>query len=869
MGEVYRATDSKLRRDVAIKVLPESLWSDVDRLARLQREAEVLAQLNHPNIAAIHGLEDADGVKALVMELAEGPTLADRIALGAVPIDEAVRIAKQIAAALAAAHERGIIHRDLKPANIKLRPDGTVKVLDFGLAKTLDGLLPAGPGGATVVRHAVTQSGVILGTAPYMSPEQARAQPLDKRTDIWSFGCVLFELLTGRLAFDGETASDVIVNVLQSAPDLSALPPAAGALSSLLRHCLEKDLSRRLRDIGDANLLLDDTTTQPSQSLPPPSKSSKRNAWLAVIAAAIVAGGAVAVLDASRAPAGHEPLMRFALASPRNALFVANQDGRNVAIAPDGSMIAYTGDRGGGNLGLVVQRLDEVQGRWLAGTEGGTDPVFSPDGKEIAFHTFEALKRVPVAGGPTTTICPIDPYFEGASWGPQGLIVYADFSFGLFRVSASGGQPDQLALPDPSKQEYAFAAPRVLPDGRAVLYTVVMTDGSSRIVARRLGKESESTLVENGFDARYLPPGYLAFGREDQLLAVRFDAATLQTKGDPVIVAQGVFNKAADRIANLDVAANGTALHVVGHDAPKLSRVVWADRRGAHTDVIAQSLEFPRSPRISPDGRRLALTIGPPANGQVWVYDLAGATQPLKVTFQDHGAFPIWSPDQKRIAFWWRTSQLKGLFSVASDGASTDPDPMPSDQENGVPLDWSADGELLLYQQPPSPSRGPPKIGVLRLREGKGSPWLTTPFADWNARLSPNGRWVAYATNQTGSLEAWVRPFPGPGAPVRISSNGGRKPLWSQDGKEIFFENGPQILSARVLAETPDFRTAPAQVLFEGGFKHDDFDPGLRFVDVAPDGRFLMIEAAEQSESVSLVVSLHWDRELQRLLPDK
>jgi serine/threonine-protein kinase len=865
MGEVYRATDSRLRREVAIKVLPASLSSDPDRIARLQREAEVLAQLNHPNIAAIHGLEEGDGIKALVMELAEGPTLANRIERGAVPIDEAVRIAKQIAAALGAAHERGIIHRDLKPANIKLRPDGTVKVLDFGLAKTLDGLLPAGPRGTTIARHAMTQTGVILGTAAYMSPEQARGQPVDKRTDVWSFGCVLFELLTGHASFDGETASDVIAHVLQSAPDWSALPPDAAALQGVLRHCLEKDVNRRLRDIGDAALLLDDAVTQPPELPRSETKSAKRNRWLAIAAAGIVAGAAVAVFDAARAPAEHEPLARFALATSRDATFVADQARRNVAIAPDGSMIAYTADRGGGNIGLVVQRLDDLHGRWLAGADGGTDPIFSPDGKEVVFNTYEALKRVPIAGGPSTTICPLDAYFTGATWGPHGVIVNADFTFGLFRVSTSGGPPEKLAVPDQAKQEYAFSSPLMLPDGQAVLYTVEMTDGSSRIVARRFGKDAETTLVDDGFDPRYLPFGYLVFARGDQLLAVRFDATTLQTKGDPVVVERGIFNKAAAYAANFDAATNGTAVYVVGHDAPSFSRVVWADRHGARQGaLIGQPVELPRNPRISADGLRVVLTIGPLSNGQVWVYDVQGAAQPLKLTFRDHGAFPVWSPDRKRIAFWWRTSQFKGLFSVASDGGSSEPEPIKSDQDDVVPLDWSPDGEQLVYQEPPS--HVPPKIGVLRFSEGKGRPWLTTPFSDEGGRLSPNGHWLAYATNQTGSFELWVRPFPGPGAPVRISSNGGRKPLWSQDGKEIFFENGPRLLSARVLAEEPDFRTAPPQILFEGGFKRDDLDPDIRYMDVAPDGRFLMVEAAEQPDSASMIVAPHWDRELKRLL---
>jgi serine/threonine-protein kinase len=866
MGEVYRARDGRLNRDVAIKVLPADVSADHDRLARFEREAQALASLNHPNIAHIHGVDDSSGAPALVMELVEGPTLADRIAKGPIPLDDARAIAKQIAEALEAAHEQGIVHRDLKPANIKVRGDGTVKLLDFGLAKALDPT-PSGAHSATMSPtfsvHG-TRAGLVLGTAAYMAPEQARGQSVDRRADIWAFGCVLFEMLTGTTAFAGATHSDIIANILHTAPDWKALPPSAVRLRGALEHCLEKDVRRRLRDIGDAALFLDDAVASPSPTVPPVATSLARVRWAApVVAGAIVGAGAVALFQTARRPTAHEPLARFQLAAVPGAPFVADESGKNVAISPDGSTMVFTSERGG-STGLVVQRFDELQGRPLAGTDGGRYPMFSPDGKTVAFATVNELKRVSVGGGPSSTICVVNPYFNGASWGPDGTIVFAEFSFGLFRVSASGGQPERMTIPNVAKQENAFATPFVLPDGQTILYTVVMTDGSSLIAARHLGRGATSTVVEDGFGPMYLPSGYLVFGRGDELMAVRFDASTVQMTGSPVAVEGGVVTQTANYAADLAVAANGTAVYGLGHFTGKRSRIVWTDRHGARVGtLIKESVEFPRNLRISPDGRRVVLTIGPPSNGQIWVYDLSGAAQPQKLTFRDHGAFPVWSPDGRRIAFLWRTTTSR-LSWIAADGSSDQPETIRSVDDLASPLDWSPDGAFLLY----GVTKVPARINVLSLSDGKAGPWLATQFSDWGGRLSPNGRWLAYATDQTGALEVWVRPFPGPGAPVRISSNGGRLPMWSRDGKELFFSNGPQLLSARVTADGPEFRAAAPQLLFTGGFTHNDSDADMRFIDVAPDGRFLMIEP-EPSAQASIVVSPHWAQELKRLLPDK
>jgi serine/threonine-protein kinase len=806
---------------------------------------------------------------ALVMELVEGPTLADRLAHGPMPVDEALAVAKQIADALEAAHDRGIVHRDLKPANIKVRPDGTVKVLDFGLAKTME---PPGPGSSalwrspTITAAAMSEAGVILGTAAYMSPEQARGQAVDRRADVWAFGCVLYEMLTGTAAFAGGNVPDVLAAVLQKDPNWDALPPAAAPLKDVLARCLEKDVRRRLRDVGDAALLLDAASAHPPRAAAPSPGSARRGAWAtAAIVGLVTGGGAVAVFDAVRAPTVQEPPERFELVSPPGVPLDARVNGQNVAISPDGSTMAYTSDRGG-TVGLVVQRFGELEGQRLASTENGLAPIFSPDGTEIAFTTFRELKRVPVAGGPGTTICPVDPYFTGASWGRDGTIVFAAYSFGLFRVPASGGQPEKVASPDVAKQENAFASPFLLPDGLTVLYTVVMSDGSSRIDARRLDRDSVSRVVEDGFGPRYLPSGHLVFARGDRLMAVRFDAETLQVRGSPLAIEAGVLNKTANYFANVAVAGNGTAIYVRGQDVAGSKRLVRVDRHGVHLGTLTEDpVEFPRNLRVSPDGRHVVLTIGPPSNGQIWVYDLSGATQPVKLTFRDHGLFPVWSPDGKRIGFNWRTGSRSQLSWVAADGTSGEPEPFPSSETGLVaPLDWSPDGASLLYQTTTPAAR----IGVLNLGDGTVHPWLATAFSELGGRLSPNGRWLAYATDQTGSFEIWVRPFPGPGAPVRISSTGGAKPMWSRDGSEIFFEAGPRLLSARVSSEAPEFRAEPPQVVFEGGFNRDDNNLTLRYIDVVADGGFLIVEAEDTASHASIVVAPHWAAELRRLVPD-
>src|SRR5438128_1571583 len=538
MGEVYRAHDTKLGRDVALKILPDTFTHDPERLARFQREAQVLASLNHPHIGAIYGLEESNGIRALVLELVEGPTLADRIAKGAIAFDEALPIARQVAEALEAAHEQGVIHRDLKPANIKLRPDGVVKVLDFGLAKLAETPAASGAVGVsqspTITTPAMmTGIGMILGTAAYMSPEQAKGRPADKRSDVWAFGCVLYEMLTQKRAFAGEDVSDTLASVLRGEPDWSALPTETTHLTSVLQRCLEKDVKRRLRDIADVKLLLE---AAPWSQVVTRGAPSKRAAWMwATAALSLIAGGTTAaLLLSSRSGTVPPRVARFEVTTSEQDLFTTDSPGANVAISPDGSRIVYT-SRGGGQYHLVVRELDQLGAKPIAGTEGARDPFFSPDGRQIGFATLEELKRVALGGGPSIRVCPLaGVVFNGATWGPDDSIVFAQAGQGLFRVSAAGGQPERLAAPDRTKKEMNYIRPSLLPGGRAIVYTVMLQAGQTRIMARTLEGDVTTTVVEGGFGGQYLPSGHLVYGQGDRLMAVPFDVSTLKATDSPL-----------------------------------------------------------------------------------------------------------------------------------------------------------------------------------------------------------------------------------------------------------------------------------------------------------------------------------------------
>jgi serine/threonine-protein kinase len=747
--------------------------------------------------------------------------------------------------------------------------DGTLKVLDFGLAKSLDGdaASSAESQSPTLTSPAITRGGAILGTAAYMSPEQARGQPVDARTDVWAFGCVLFEMLTGKLTFEGANVSDMVASVLRSEPRWGALPAEAAPVVPVLRRCLEKDAARRFRDAGDVRLLLEDATKLPGVAT---TSASPRRAWLVPIAVAVgllLGAGLASLADRtlSRPEPAPSALRRFELTPPPEAPFRYNRQESNVAIAPDASRIVYTSSRRG-VPGLAIRELDRLDARFIEGSESGVDPFLSPDGTQIGFTTLVELKRVPTAGGPAATICPVDAYYSGAAWAPDDTIVFTQGILGLFRVAAQGSAPERLAAPNVEKGEKGYARPILLPDGQTVLYTLIFTDGATRIVGRQLGGGEPVTIVEDGFGPHYRPSGHLVYGQGDRLMAVRFDAATLRTAGMPVEVQRGVFNKPVEGVTNVASARDGTSVYVAGHSNPPTGRLAWLDRNGKRGALVtAEPLEGPRNLRLSPDGRRAVVTVGPMGQGgQLWVFDLTGSRQPLKLTFRFHNSFAVWSPDGKRLAYMSRDGATTRLLSLPADGSSTEPENMGADDRAPLPLDWLPHPALLLVQE-----LQPRKLVLLSVGDRTASRWLHTPFHEAGARFSPDGRWLAYASNPTGTWEVFVRPFPGPGEPVRVSSDGGHKPTWSRDGRELFYESGNRLISARVLSLATGFGVEAPRVLFEGGVMSEETDLGLnlRFLDAAPDGRFLVLEPASAGATASMVVVEHWDDELKRLLP--
>jgi serine/threonine-protein kinase len=855
MGEVYRARDPQLGREVAIKVLQADRLSDEGRRRFLQ-EARAASALSHPHIVAVHEIGSADGIDFIVMEYVSGPTLGALIPKGGMPVREALRLAIAIADAIAAAHAKGIVHRDLKPANVIVGREGVVKVVDFGLAKALE---QSDSSDTQTTATRVTATGAVLGTPPYMSPEQVRGQPLDRRADIWAFGCGLSEMVCGRWAFWGDTASDTIVAILEREPDWAALPDAARPLLPLLQRCLEKDASRRLRDIGDVRLWLDQAVTGATAPFPktPFAPSSKRRGWLAVAALGLAAAAFGAWLLFGRAPirSTPRPVTRFELASTAAGTFAPTaRFGDDVAISPDGTRVAYT-SLYNGKPQLFLRRLDQPAAILIAGAERGGQPFFSPDGRQLGFITGESIRRVPAEGGQAVVVCKASPSTRGATWGPDDTIIFAEYSEEgprLFRVKAGGGQAQRLFAGDAVTADERYAQPWLLPGGRALLYTVFQPDGQSRVVARRLDGSGTTVVAEGGVGARYLPPGFVLFAQGDSLMAVRFDAASLGVRGAPTRVVESVFARTGDGVANVAVAADGTALYVSGRNARSLRRLVWFDRSGKRlAPAVEGVLQGARNQRLSPDGRRVAVTVGSFTHAQIWIHDLAGAAQPLKLTHRRLNTFANWSPDGRRI-FLASGQRVRWL---PADGSVLEPEAVAD--ASGSPFDCSPDGAFLIFGNNA-------KNYVLQLATGVSRPWPGTPFNEYGADFSPDGRFVAYVSDPSGRFEVWVRPFPGPGSPVRVSADGGVDPQWSKDGKEIFYRNGRQVLAARVLSGPSGFHAEPPRVLFEGDFAHED-SAGVRYYDVAADGRFLMLEASGVS-SASIILIQNWAEELERQL---
>jgi serine/threonine protein kinase/Tol biopolymer transport system component len=857
MGEVYKAHDTKLGRDVAIKILPEAFAHDPERLSRFQREAKMLASLNHPNIATIHGLEQSNGTSYLVMELVSGETLADHIKReGALPIVEALKIGVQIAEALEAAHEKGIIHRDLKPANVKITPDGKVKVLDFGLAKAFAGdVADSNPSQSPTLSAVATMQGVLLGTAAYMSPEQARGKAIDKRTDIWAFGCVLYELLCGRPAFEGEDITEILAAVVKTEPDWTRLPEATPlTIRTLLRRCLRKDRRQRLQDAAGVRIEIDDELANPSAATgaPSPEKSWQRSIPLSLAAPVaavllIVAGILVWMLKPAPPSPPQNPAHVQVALPPGDRLQTLNL---NVALSADGTALAYIGIHGGVSQ-VYVRALDAPEAKALSGTEGAFSPFFSPDAQWIGFFAQGKMKKVPVGGGAPLTVCDSAP--GGASWGTDDTIVFSDGER-LFRVSAAGGQPKILTTPDLTKGEYSHRYPQILPGGKDVLFTALNGFGwdESRIEVLRLDTGERRVLVRGGHTGRFLPSGPLVYYRAGALLAVPFDLARLEVKGNaPVTVADGVLQSNGTTGAAYAVSAAGVLAYIPASGAHQFEqRLVWVDRQGKIEPLAAPAKTYGYA-ALSPDGQHIAVSITS-GTSVLWIYDLTRGSLTQLTSEQGSYINPLWTPGGRRVVYRSNKAGIWNLYWRPADGSGAEERLTMSD-DSDTPYSWSPDGKVLAY------TKGNQTIWILPL-EGDRKPhtFLQTSSIATRPQFSPDGHWLAYSSEESGGPQVYVQPYPGPGGKWQVSTAGGNRPQWNPNNRELFYRNGDTTMVVDVTT-SPTFSAGKPRVLYQGP-EGDVSRDTHRFLAMQP------VELGQPPTQINVV--LNWFEELKRRVPN-
>nr|HEV7953893.1 protein kinase [Candidatus Acidoferrales bacterium] len=863
MGEVYRARDSKLGREVALKVISEQFANDAERMARFEREAKVLASLNHPNIAHIYGLEDSGGVRALVMELVEGQTLAERIARGPIPLEETLSTAKQIAEALEYAHERGIVHRDLKPANVKITPDGAVKVLDFGLAKAIEETSAAESiSNSPTLSMGATRAGVVLGTAAYMSPEQAKGKSADRRADIWSFGVVLYEMLSGKQMYGGETAPETLAHVITKEPSWEGLPASTpAAIRNLLERCLTKDPKARLQAIGEARIIIERYLANPGASTSSIERiAPEQPASRSILPWSIAAIAVVTALLVGWAPWRHSSeatrAMRLAFAVPPNLAFNDAQSDSAV-ISPDGQKIAFTATSQDGKWQLWVRSLDSSDAKLLPGTDDPLEPFWSPDSKSIAFGSQGKLKRVDLVGGSAQVLCDA-ARMTGGAWSTKGVILFgSDYGSVLYQVPATGGEPKAVTIVNAAHGDFGHTSPSFLPDANHFLFRVSMTTNPQGVWVGSLNSPEVKQLLTDNTSAVYASPGYLIFVRNSALMAQAFDAGSSQLKGEAMpIIPQAITD--ARGPGRYSVSDNG--ILVWQSNWKREYQLLWFDREGKQIGAVGPVMDVTsgQEPHLSPDGKRLVIK----RDNNIWVIDLARDTG-IRLT-SVFSQLPMWTPDGSHIIFQSSTDEVgkRGIVRKAANGVG--------ELElllNGVnfPHEISPDGRFVLFTRRGVKTRL--DIWALPLfGDRKEFPLMNSAFDEREPQISPDGRWLAYCSDESGNYEIYVRPFSADGKvgddKRRVSTNGGSEVKWRANGQELFYVAGDgQLMAVPVKTSGAGIEFGAPKALFKTRLFGQQAI--LHEFDVTPDGqRFIVGTLIGEPKAPPPTVILNWTAEL-------
>jgi len=854
MGEVYRARDTQLDRDVAIKVLPAALAQDAELLARFEREAKVLASLNHPNIAQIYGVEESGGVRALVMELVPGESLK-----GPLPLDTALNYAKQIADALEAAHAKGIVHRDLKPANIMVTPEGVAKLLDFGLAAMPPASAgdPPSPANSPTLTISPTRAGMILGTAAYMSPEQARSKPVDKRADIWAFGVVLYEMLTGRQAFPGDTITDVLAAVVTKEPEWDRVPVK---VRRLLQSCLQKDPKQRLHDIADARIEIEETLAGfPSPAMEIRTRRPGILLWGGVFLLAAVIGGLAIWKMKPSSPTPSGTVSYIAITLPPGHVFAAFESGVSVVLSPDGTRLAYVA-RLGGLQQVYLRSLAGLEAKPVPGSEGGVEPFFSPDSQWLGFFAGGKLKKVSVGGGDALSIADAaDP--RGASWGSDGKILFVPRRAStVWQVSSAGGAQEPLTKMQGTENSHRW--PESLPGGQAVLFAAGNAGtnwDTARVEVLLAGSGQRRDLVQRGTNPHYAPSGHLIYAFGGTVMAVPFDRQRLEVKGPPIPVIESVLQLPLSGAAQYSFSATGSMVYVSASVPAAQRRLVWVNRNGSEEPLAAPARGY-RHPRLSPDGRQLAVAIEGQET-QIWLYDLARETLTRLTIEGNTNSKPDWTPDGKRIIFSSNSERASesGTFWQLADGSGG------AERLTAAPSgtgSWSSAGRVLALDTSDTATGR----DIYTLQPNGPQPLVRTPFNEGSPTFSPDGRWLAYASDASGRYEIYVQPYPGPGGRWPISTEGGTEPVWSRNGRELFYRSGDKMMAVEIDTRS-SFAAGKPKSLFQGLYQPTPIlDANY---DVSPDSRrFLMIKPGGEEQAPTQVnLVLNWFEDLKRLAP--